>query len=214
MDVFGDAWRSHAARMAEAWDASVGSDDVVLLPGDLSWATRLDEARADLEWIGRRPGQKVLLRGNHDSWWQSLARVRAALPAGCHALQNDALELDGVVIVGTRGWTAPDDPVAVPADAPIFHREVERLKLSIADADARLDRTLPRVAMLHYPPWIVGREPTAMVPLLEAAGVRACVYGHLHGENHALGLEGLHRGIRFHLVAADAVGFAPRRVAL
>lgn len=209
MDVFGAIWRDHPARMAENWDRTVATDDTVLLPGDLSWAHGLEEAAPDLAWIGARPGRKVLLRGNHDSWWSSLAKVRAVLPVGCELLQNNALEIDGRVIVGARGWTAPDDPVAEPGDGKIFDRELDRLRLSLSAADREYGRDRPRVAMLHYPPWIDGREPTAVVPLLEDGGVCACVYGHLHGDDHRLAVTGHHRGIDFYLAAADAVDFRP-----
>ena len=213
MDVFGGVWAHHAERIAASWDATVSADDVVLLAGDLSWARDLDEARGDLAWIGGRPGRKVLLRGNHDSWWASLARVRAALPPGCVALQNDAVDLGPWVVVGARGWTDPADPMALATDAEVFRRELERLRLSIADADRRFGRSRPRIAMLHYPPWIRGREPSAVVTLLEDGGVGECVYGHLHGADHVLAVTGLQAGIRYHLVAADAVGFAPVRIA-
>lgn len=214
MDVFGEIWRDHPARMAEAWDRTVAADDAVLLPGDLSWAGTLDEAAPDLAWIAARPGRKVLLRGNHDSWWSSRAKVERALPVGCLALQHDSVQLPDRVVVGSRGWTLPDDPFATDDDRRIFERELQRLKLSIADADARHDRALPRVAMLHYPPWIEGRPPSAVVGVLREARVGACVYGHLHGTDHRLGVVGEHEGIRFQLVASDAVGFAPVEVPL
>src|SRR5262245_42921200 len=209
MDIFGPEWVDHPARMAAAWDASVTEDDFVLLPGDLSWAKTLDEARDDLAWIGARPGTKVLLRGNHDGWWTSIGKVRKALPPGCLALQHDAIDLGPAVLVGARGWTSPDDPVATPEDAAVFTRELSRLALSIAFADARFGRARPRIAMTHYPPWILGRPPTEVVTVLRDGGVGTCVYGHLHGADHSLGITGTHEGITFHLVAADTIGFAP-----
>ncbi len=209
MDVFGVSWQDHPRRIAAAWDTVVAGEDAVLLPGDLSWARDLEEAHDDLAWIGARPGAKFLLRGNHDAWWAGLAKVRQALPSGCHALQNDAFDLGEAVLVGARGWTAPDDPATRPADEAIFRRELTRLRLSIADADRRFGRERPRVAMLHYPPWIEGRAPTAVVGLLREGGVGTCVYGHLHGADHALGVKGKREGIQFHLVAADAVAFTP-----
>lgn len=213
MEVFGAIWKDHAARMAAAWDAMVEPGDTVLLPGDLSWARDLDEAREDLLWIGARSGAKVLLRGNHDSWWTSLSKVRRALPPGCTALQHDALELPGFVVIGARGWTAPDDPIATPEDEPVFLRELERLRLSVADADRRFGRDAPRIAMLHFPPWIEGRSATEVVHILREGGVSHCVYGHLHGADHAKGVQGVHAGINYTLVAADAVEFAPVRIA-
>jgi hypothetical protein len=209
MDVFGEAWRGHASRMADAWDGLVAAEDTVLLPGDLSWAVDLVEAGPDLAWIGARPGGKILLRGNHDSWWTGATRVRAALPAACVILQNDAHVASGRVVVGARGWTSPNDPEATEHDAAIFRREIERLRLSVADADRRFGRNLPRVAMLHFPPWIEGRPATEVVGILRDAAVRDCVYGHLHGADVALGVTGERDGIRFHLVSADAAGFVP-----
>jgi predicted phosphohydrolase len=214
MDVFGELWRDHDRRIAENWDGTVRDEDVVLLPGDLSWARNLSEAEPDLGWIGDRPGRKILLKGNHDSWWGSLNRVRGALPEGCEPLHNDSKQLDGWILVGARGWTAPDDPMAVEGDEKIFRRELERLRLSLADADRRFGTVLPRLAMLHYPPWLVGREPTEVVHLLVQGGVRACVYGHLHGDDHRFALTGNHQGIEFHFVAADAVDFSPVPIAL
>ena len=91
----------------------------------------------------------------------------------------------------------------------MFRRELARLDSSIADADARFGRARPRIAMLHFPPWLEGREPTDVVPRLVRAGVRLCVYGHLHGEDHRLAVNGVRRGVEFRFVAADAVGFRP-----
>lgn len=212
MDVFGEEWRDHANRIAEAWDARVTAGDGVLLPGDLSWAESLTEAVPDLAWIAARPGKKLLLRGNHDSWWKSATKVRAAMPPGCAILQNDSHVLAGRVVIGARGWTSPDDLEATERDRAVFHREIERLRLSLADADRRFGRTAPRVAMLHFPPWIEGRAATEVVAILRAAKVEDCVYGHLHGADLVLGVAGERDGIRFHLVSADAVGFAPAEI--
>jgi len=213
MNIFGEQWKNHHDRIGEAWDRIVADQDTILLPGDLSWARTLDEAGRDLEWIGARPGRKILMRGNHDMWWSSLSKVRKRLPDRCEPLQNNSFLLDDqVVVLGARGWNAPDDPVAEPGDDRIFARELERLRLSVADADRRFGKELPRVAMLHYPPWIAGRPATAVVAILKEAGVSTCLYGHLHGEDHALGVVGRRDGIRYMLTAADAIDFRPVEV--
>lgn len=214
MEVFGELWRDHVSRMAAAWDRTVGDADTVLLPGDISWARNAGEAAPDLEWIGQRPGRKLLLRGNHDSWWSSLGKVRRLLPPGCVPLQNDSHRVGDWVVVGARGWTSPEDPGATAADGRVFQRELERLRLSLVHADAEHGRELPRLAMVHYPPWIEGLEPTRVVEMMRAAGVKVCVYGHLHGEDHRLAVRGDRGGIRYVFVAADAVGFAPAEVEL
>lgn len=209
MDRFGELWRDHPRRMAEAWDDLVSAEDTVLLPGDLSWGRNLAEAAPDLEWIARRPGRKLLLKGNHDSWWRSPGRLREALPPGCEILHNDSHRIGDGVVLGARGWTSPDDPEASEHDARIFRRELERLRFSIAHADRSFGRDLPRTAMLHFPPWIVGHPPTPVVAKLRRAGVSVVVYGHLHGADHELAVRGERDGMHFCFVAADAVGFAP-----
>ncbi len=213
MDVFGELWRDHAPRMAAAWDERVGPADTVLLGGDLSWGRNLAEAAPDLVWIGQRPGRKLLLRGNHDGWWRSPQQVRSALPAGCDLLQNDARRVGPWVVVGARGWLDPQDPLATEKDAAVYRRELERLRLSIEFADRELGRELPRLALLHFPPRLVGEPQTRVVELLLRGGVTVVVYGHLHGDDHARALRGPWEGLRYYFVAADAVGFAPVEVA-
>ena len=150
-----------------------------------------------------------MLKGNHDSWWAGIGTLRSTLPESCEALHNDSHRIGEWVVVGARGWISPDDPTATENDHAIFRREHERLRLSIVDADRRFGRDLPRVAMLHYPPWVEGYPPTPVVETMRKDGVRVCVYGHLHGEDHRLAVTGERDGVRFHFVASDAVGFAP-----
>ncbi len=214
MDVFGELWRDHPRRMAAAWDERVAPDDTVLLPGDLSWARNLEEARPDLGWLAERPGRKLLLRGNHDSWWTSVSKVRRALPIGCEPLHHGALEIGHWVLVGARGWILPDDPLSTARDEKVFRRELGRLELSLADAERRFGRDRPRIAMLHYPPRFPGRPAGPVIECLRRGAVRVCVYGHLHGEDHRLAIDGECEGIRFHFVAADAVDFTPQPIPL
>ena len=108
MDQFGASWVQHTAKIARSWCERVQAQDIVLLAGDIFWGNRVEEARFALNWLGCLPGRKVLVRGNHDNWWQSIGKVRAALPPGMYAIQNDALLLDDVAISGARGWTFAD----------------------------------------------------------------------------------------------------------
>lgn len=212
MDVFGENWADHAHRMAANWDVLVSGSDTVLLPGDLSWARSLDEAAVDLRWIAARPGRKLLLRGNHDSWWGGIGRLREALPAGVEALHLDAHRLGDTVVVGARGWVLPEDPGFGPDDETIYRRELGRLERSIEDADRRFGPELPRIAMTHYPPCLEDGGETEVVRLLRQGRVRTCVFGHLHGADQARAPRGERWGIRFRLVAADAIDFAPAGV--
>jgi hypothetical protein len=207
MDRFGPAWERHHEKVAVRWRAVVGDGDSVLVCGDTSWAMRLDEAKPDLEWLGALPGRKVLLRGNHDYWWSSLRKLRAALPAGLVPLQNDCLEVEGWQVCGSRGWLLPA-PDGRPEDAAIFARELQRLRRSLEAARG----TGPKLAMLHFPPYAVEVGGSPVLDLLLAFDVRLCVYGHLHAMAPGTYPEGLHRGIEFHCVSVDLVDFAPRRL--
>lgn len=213
MDVFGEHWRGHADKMAATWDAAITDDDVVLCPGDLSWAMKLESAKPDLDWIGARPGRlKVLTRGNHDYWWSAIGKVRAALPQGVVALQNDAVDLGEVVVCGSRLWSCPGALDWDTHDEKIHLREVERLKLSL-EAGRALAAGRPLIAAIHYPPFDKARQATAYSGLLEEFGVALCVYGHLHGKRaHRTAFEGTRGGVVYRLIACDHLGFAPVQV--
>lgn len=211
MDIFGEQWVGHEARMREAWDAMVGPDDWVLVGGDISWGLNLEQALPDLQWLGARPGNKVLIKGNHCTWWSSRAKVERVIDPSVRLLQNNAVALpDGTVVVGTRLWDPPDAPWADAAAAKVFQRELGRLQLSI-DAGRRLGGER-LVALVHYPPRYSDGRVTGAVPLLEAAGVRLCVYGHLHGKDLAYGFEGVAGGIRYLLASVDHIAFRPVEV--
>jgi len=207
MDIFGPLWERHAEKIDRHWRERVGADDWVLVPGDISWAMKLEEALPDLRFLDALPGRKILLKGNHDFWWTSRAKVEAVLPPSLRLLQNDAVDLgEGIGVVGARGWTPPSAPRATDEDRKIFERELGRLRLSLDAAKGRFDRL---VAMVHYPPLYAGAGETEVVPILREAGVRVCLYGHLHGPDHRYAVQGEHGGIRYYFVAADATGFAP-----
>jgi hypothetical protein len=230
--VFGEHWRDHAVHIDRAWRERVAPEDVVCVPGDLSWALRLAEAEGELAWLGELPGRKVLVKGNHDYWWASVSKVRGALPPGVFALQNDALLLDGVAFGGARGWVdpaldfrglcSPSGPAGEPEllhgirgpeeDVRIYRRELERLQASLRAMDK--SATL-RVALLHFPPTSPSLEATPVTALLERHRVDAAVFGHLHAPN-AASFEnpyGERGGVRYYLASADFARFAPVEVA-
>ena len=212
MDVFGSHWENHFERISESWRALVSEDDVVLIPGDISWAMQLADALQDLERIAQLPGRILILRGNHDYWWSSLTQLRCSLPQGMHAVQNDAYDAGDMVFCGTRGWTIPGQGAAAQ-DEKIFRREVLRLEMSLKAA-AQMADGRPIVAMMHYPPLLPEHKAsgTAFTRLLSAYGVSRCVYGHLHGQSIQRGINGVYDGVRYDLVSCDALGFAVKEV--
>lgn len=203
MDVFGAHWANHFDKISEDWRARVRNEDIVLLPGDLTWAMHLEEAMEDVRRVGEMPGKKLILRGNHDYWWSAIGRVRRAFPENMFAIQNDAMLLDGILFAGTRGWTIPGAD-ADPDDVRIYNRERLRLEMSMKAA-RRIDANAPIVAMLHYPPLMESAK--GFSDILENYGVADCVYGHLHGASIAGAVRGLRGGVRYHQVSCDGLDF-------
>jgi predicted phosphohydrolase len=230
MAVFGEHWNGHAARIERHWRERVGEEDLVLVAGDISWAMRLDDALPDLEFIARLPGRKVLIRGNHDYWWNSPSKIRQRLPEGLYIIQNDALKIDGVALAGSRLWNDREMPpmrlktrstgdsakaaeieVDEEKDEKIFVRELGRLEMSLN----RLPPEAPlKVAMVHYPPVTAALQSTRATALLEAAGVHHCVFGHLHNlvPSPGRGMLGARLGVMYHLTSCDYLDFIPTLV--
>lgn len=225
MDLFGPIWKDHADALQESWDRLISPDDLVLIPGDISWAMRLDEAKADLQWIHERPGIKILIRGNHDYWWGSISKVRAALPPSIHVVQNDVFCVDSIAIGGTRYWESDDvdcsrliamkgEPGGLREergdDEEILRREVGRLEASL--------RSMPKestvkIAMTHYPPIGPDLAPTIASALFEQYGIQIVVFGHLHSFREGLGaVFGEARGVRYVLCSSDFLHFTPTKV--
>jgi hypothetical protein len=201
MDRFGAEWRGHAERIRENCQKCVAPDDILLLPGDLSWATKRTEAVLDLEYMAALPGIKVCIKGNHDYWWESDKPI--AHPGLLSPPQ--VFDEGRVGIAGTRGWQAPvagSDSEAV--DRKHFERERTRLQRSL---DAIAGCAL-KIAMIHYP-------PQTYLDLLKAAGVAVVVYGHVHlrsfPEDEALVVQNeVVEGVRLWCVACDRVDFEPQ----
>ena len=213
MDVFGPQWKDHFEKIRKDWNEKVQPEDVVLIPGDISWAMQLDDALTDLRQIAELPGRILLLRGNHDYWWSSLTQLRQSLPPDMYALQNDALVLDGVVFCGTRGWNIPIGQDADEQTVKIYNREVGRLELSLKEARRRSEDG-PVIAMMHYPPLYPECQETGFTKLLSEYGVVRCVYGHLHGPSIRRGFLGRAGGVRYDLVSCDALHFQLKNISL
>lgn len=227
MDVFGDHWLRHHEVMARSWDERVAAGDLVLVPGDLSWAGKPAQAATDLAWLGARPGRKVLVKGNHDHWWpRSRTKLAEVLPPGTCAMKKTACRIDGVGLFGARGGDfAPQTrygDTRSPEDiARSLDKEERELLMSLEDLD-RLEREGAgdgpgaglRICCFHYPPIPPGATSSRFTPHIEAAGARFCVYGHLHGSDvGSARIEGEIRGVTYVCASCDLIGFEPRLIA-
>lgn len=204
MDVFGDLWKDHACLIREYWQQTVSEGDIVLIPGDISWAMQLKEAKSDLDFIASLNGRKILLRGNHDYWWNSVTQLRSCIDPSIFCIQNDCITLEGYSFSGTRMWTIPEENSA-PEDIKIYQRELGRLKMSLD----RMPAGTHRIVMMHYPPMNERHEDNEVTKMMQNYSVETVVYGHLHGKAHYAAFNGERNGISYKLCSSDFLEFKP-----
>ncbi|MBQ9393339.1 MAG: metallophosphoesterase [Oscillospiraceae bacterium] len=208
MEVFGSGWARYVERIADGF-SGLREDDVTVLCGDLSWGMSLEESLKDLQFINALPGRKILMKGNHDYWWNTAAKMQRFFAehglTTLELLHNNCLWYGGTALCGTRGWFYELD--AQGHDRKMLLREAGRLETSLRSAGEA-----EKLCFLHYPPLYQGYECPELLALLRQYGVKRCFYGHLHGASHRLAQEGERYGTEFSLVSADYLGFAPKKI--
>lgn len=205
MNIFGDNWDNHEEKIINSWKSEVNEEDTVLIVGDTSWAINMDEAEADLNIIHNLPGKKIYIKGNHDYWWTTVAKLNK-LYDDMSFLQNNFYQYEEYAICGTRGWICPNDVKFTEDDEKIYKREAHRLKLSLdAAKKAGFKKT---IVITHYPPTNDKLDPSLFTEIYESYGVEKVVYGHLHGkESFKMGLKGIRNEVEYNLVSCDYVDF-------
>ena len=217
MDIFG-GWENYQTLIGENWRRCVAPEDTVVLAGDISWGMTLEQAKADFAFLHDLPGTKIILKGNHDYWWNSMKKMTEFFDANgfdtLRILHNNCYACEGFGICGTRGWVYVPGEGSTDGtpdgDAKVLAREEQRLRVSLQAAQTQ---GLKPIAFLHYPPlyWTNRNEP--LLSALRDFGVEDCYYGHLHGaQTHARAEKGVVDGIRYHLIAGDYLQFTPEKV--
>jgi len=210
MDIFG-GWENYVERIKENWNREVSPEDTVVVPGDISWAMSLKEAVADFRYIHELPGRKIILKGNHDYWWTTAAKMNNFLAENSFdsifILHNNHYAYESFGICGTRGWINDDSE---PADAKVLAREAQRLETSIASAEST---GLEPLVFLHYPPLYGNEYNPDLLEVMYRHNIKRCWYGHIHGrKGHQNAVNGERDGIVFQLVSADYVQFCPVKI--
>lgn len=207
MDIFGPVWEGYLDTIIADWNEKVDDDDIVLIPGDISWAMRLNDAKPDLDLINSWKGNKVLLKGNHDYWWSSISEIRKNLTNKTFAIQNDAVKFDNVIICGSRGWVVPNENggFSTSEDEKIYRRELIRMELSLKNMAAIRKEGDKVIVMTHYPPYNYRFDENEMILLFEKYNVDKVVFGHLHSFDKRLKLEFTRNGVEYYLTSCDLV---------
>ncbi len=222
MDIFGARWENHAERLKSAWESLVTENDTVVIPGDISWAMTLSEAGEDFAFINALPGKKIILKGNHDYWWQSIKKLEEFCLeqnfSTISFLHNTAVFAENFIICGSRGWS--NDPPLSEDDKKIIAREAGRFELSIKAGENLRDKifeesgTLPEILVFsHYPHLSPGQDTSPICEVLVRHGIKRVFYGHLHGACDAR-LPKQISGLESEIISADFLSFVPKRIDL
>ena len=209
MDIF-PGWNDYVERLEKNWRKLIKPEDTIVLAGDISWAMRLTDTRRDFEFLQSLPGQKIIMKGNHDYWWSTANKMNAYLKAEgfdtLHILHNNHYAFQQYGICGTRGWVSINGETA---DAKVLAREVQRLEVSIQSA---LKEQLTPIVFLHYPPIYGNSYNYEILEVLHRYAITECYYGHIHGKAHQYAFEGVYEETKMHLISGDYIQFKPAKI--
>lgn len=212
MDVFGAGWENHFEKIKEDWSRRVTDGDIVLIAGDISWGTTLEEGLYDLNSLKELKGRKVFIRGNHDYWWNGITKLRRAAPDDTFFfLQNDCVKFEDVIICGSRGWTCPGSQDFTDDDLRLYKREAERFKLCFNEVNKVREEGDKVLVMIHYPPFSPKAPDTDFTELFEQERTDKVIFGHIHGETF-FPFRTVKNGIEYILTSCDKVGFTLQRI--
>jgi len=208
MDVFGEHWLNHDKRIKENWINKISNEDTILIAGDISWSMKMEQGMVDLEWIHKLPGRKIISKGNHDYWWNSISKLNI-LYEDMNFIQNNFFTYEDYAVCGTRGWNPPGEKYT-KHDEKIYNREKIRLRLSIDKAkNAGYEKI---IVMLHYPPVNEKFEESDFTKILQEHKVKKVIYGHLHGPSLRNVFEGKYNEVEYIMTSCDYINFDPIKV--
>jgi predicted phosphohydrolase len=211
MNVFGENWEDYENRIIKNWNSIVGSEDLVIVAGDISWAISIENTRKYFDFIDKLNGRKVIIRGNHDYWWKAIGVVRDWIPSTISAIQNDAIDFGDVIVCGSRGWLIHEREKQPSAeDLKMINRELIRIEMSLQKAiKLKGDSDKEIICVLHYPPFNSSLDESEFTKLIERYNIKKVVFGHLHGKNkYPNGTIELN-GVIYYLSSCDRVNFTP-----
>ncbi|WP_044974887.1 metallophosphoesterase [Ruminococcus sp. HUN007] len=209
MDIF-NGWDGYVEKLEQNWKNTVAAADTVVLAGDTSWAMKLPNVYNDFKFIDSLPGKKIILKGNHDYWWSTMAKMERFVLENhfdtISFLFNNCYTYGKYGICGTRGWVSMGDRTE---DEKVQFREVQRLEVSIK---AAVDQGLEPVVFLHYPPVYGSSSNYDILDVLYRYGIKQCFYGHIHGYSQKNAITGIRDGVEYIMISSDYLSFAPYRV--
>ena len=211
MDIFGGGWSNYIEKIKEGF-SQLTQNDVCVICGDTSWAMSFEESLPDFKFLSSLPGKKIVLKGNHDYWWSTVAKMKEFFNKNeiqnIEILNNNCFLYENVAVCGTRGWIA-EEGTPVEHNKKIMTRETGRLRASLQAAGDVSEK----LCFFHYPPRFRNIICYDIIAVMNEFGVKNCYYGHLHSHGHKFAVRGNVDGINYNLVAADFIDFMPIKIA-
>ena len=209
MNVF-SGWQNYEERLKKNWSNVVGENDTVVVAGDISWAMSLEQAREDLAFIDSLPGEKLLMKGNHDYWWATKTKAEKFFEengfSSLKIMHNNAYKIGEFAVCGSRGWFFD---ASAENDKKVILREAKRLQMSIDEAK-KLGGEV--IVFLHYPPLMTTGVCEEILEVLHKNEISRCYYAHLHGASCMNAITGDVDGVKYSLISADHLEFCPKLV--
>ena len=210
MDVFGGNWSGYVEKIEQNLGALLEPGDTLVLGGDFSWSIDLEGALPDFQFLARFPGRKILLKGNHDLWWETVSKMCGFLQKNqlqdIEFLHNNCFTYGDIALCGTRGWFY-EESFQQQHDEKIFRREIMRLERSLEEGRKTGARRL--FCFLHYPPIYEHFRCSEIMERMKYYGVEKCIFGHLHGPSLSRAVTGWVDGVEYLLVSGDYLNFRP-----
>lgn len=209
MDIF-RGWDNYVSRLENNWKNLINDDDTVIIMGDVSWAMKLENAEKDFSFINSLPGKKIIMKGNHDYWWNTMSKMEKFVDeknfSTIKFLFNNSYRVGDYSICGTRGWFFDD---ACEHSDKVILREAARLRCSI-----KAGRELggEPLVFLHYPPVSTQQICEPIYNVLKEENIKNCYYAHLHGAAVNFAFNSEKDGIKFELLSADYLKFCPKLI--
>lgn len=209
MDIF-VGWENYVERLEKKWRAIVNNNDTVVIAGDVSWGMSLDDSLVDFRFLDSLPGEKIIMKGNHDYWWNTRKKMEQFFVDNSletiKILHNNAYRVNDIAVCGTRGWFFDCESIE---DKKVLNREAGRLSTSIKAAKELGGEP---VAFLHYPPLSNDKVCQEIMQVLIDEKIERCYYAHLHGASCSNAFNGEYENIKFSLISADYLSFCPKLI--
>lgn len=210
MDIFGDNWEKHEEKIKKNWNETVGDDDIVVIPGDFSWAMNLEDTYLDFQYLNNLPGKKYILKGNHDYWWTTLSKMRKYIESNdfhnIEFIQNNYYLCEDKIVTGVHGWIINGNE----DDNKVLRREKLRLQMELESITKEYGTDKEIIVFMHYPPYekFELRNNNPYIEIMSKYNIKKCYYGHLHGiQSYGMVEDYELNGIKYSLISADYLNF-------